>query len=328
MLDGITDEQLEIRLHDLVEAERAGLAEFLDALIEFERRELPLKRAYGSTFDYCRRKLRLSEDEAYKRIQAARAARDHRLILEFVRRGDLSLTAVTRLAPHLNSNNAGDLIGRCVGKTIREVEEVVAALSIASAHPADDIIRVVPIAARPAAPRQPMIPEAPAQDDAKIEPSGAPPARAAVEAGYRFHFTAAKPFYEKLRRAIDLSRHRRPRARLEEILEDALDALLDAVDRGRKKEPARPREDLPGRRRIPEWVKDAVWRRDDGRCAFLEQEGRRCGSTGWLEFDHVKPFALGGSSDDPGNVRLLCRAHNQREAREAGLTGPEARGPV
>jgi len=34
-----------------------------------------------------------------------------------------------------------------------------------------------------------------------------------------------------------------------------------------------------------------------------------------LEYDHIRPLSLGGRSDDPANVRLLCRAHNALEAR-------------
>lgn len=39
---------------------------------------------------------------------------------------------------------------------------------------------------------------------------------------------------------------------------------------------------------------------------------RRC-----LEYDHRRPFALGGSSDDAENIRLLCRAHNRLHAEYA-----------
>jgi 5-methylcytosine-specific restriction endonuclease McrA len=99
-------------------------------------------------------------------------------------------------------------------------------------------------------------------------------------------------------------------------MDEALDALLDRIDRGRKKSPAKPKPVLPGLRRIPEWVKDAVWKRDGGRCAFQGVDGARCEASEWLEYDHIRPFALGGTSDDPDNVRLLCRAHNQHRARE------------
>jgi hypothetical protein len=53
--------------------------------------------------------------------------------------------------------------------------------------------------------------------------------------------------------------------------------------------------------------------RDGARCAFVGSDGRRCSATAFLEFDHLKPAALGGGRD-PSNVRCLCRAHNQREA--------------
>ena len=59
---------------------------------------------------------------------------------------------------------------------------------------------------------------------------------------------------------------------------------------------------------------DIVWRRDGGRCAYLGPDGHRCGETAWLELDHIIPWARGGRSDEPGNIRLLCRAHNQSEA--------------
>jgi 5-methylcytosine-specific restriction endonuclease McrA len=38
-----------------------------------------------------------------------------------------------------------------------------------------------------------------------------------------------------------------------------------------------------------------------------------CGSTHALEVDHIIPRALGGT-DEPGNLRLLCRSCNQRAA--------------
>jgi 5-methylcytosine-specific restriction endonuclease McrA len=34
-----------------------------------------------------------------------------------------------------------------------------------------------------------------------------------------------------------------------------------------------------------------------------------------LQIDHIKPYALGGTHD-PENLRVLCAAHNQHEARK------------
>ena len=71
-------------------------------------------------------------------------------------------------------------------------------------------------------------------------------------------------------------------------------------------------------RHIPAAVRRAVWERDGGRCAFVSADGHRCGERSRLELDHVVPVARGGRAE-PGNLRLLCRAHNQHAAeREFG----------
>lgn len=56
-------------------------------------------------------------------------------------------------------------------------------------------------------------------------------------------------------------------------------------------------------RRIPTWVKQAVYKRDKGRCV-------ECGSTTELHFDHDFPFSKGGTGLTPANVRILCARHN------------------
>ena len=56
-------------------------------------------------------------------------------------------------------------------------------------------------------------------------------------------------------------------------------------------------------RLIPSWVKQEVFIRDDGKCA-------KCGATDELHFDHILPFAKGGTSASPDNIQLLCARHN------------------
>ncbi|MCB9476450.1 MAG: HNH endonuclease [Deltaproteobacteria bacterium] len=60
---------------------------------------------------------------------------------------------------------------------------------------------------------------------------------------------------------------------------------------------------------IPSWVKQAVWKRDQGKC-------RQCGATNDLHFDHILPWSKGGSSRIPENIQLLCARHNlQKHAK-------------
>jgi len=58
---------------------------------------------------------------------------------------------------------------------------------------------------------------------------------------------------------------------------------------------------------IPSWVKQAVYKRDKGRCVL-------CGSSDHLHFDHDLPYSRGGASILPENVRLLCARHNLAKA--------------
>ena len=57
-------------------------------------------------------------------------------------------------------------------------------------------------------------------------------------------------------------------------------------------------------RYIPQSIKHAVWRRDRGVCT-------NCGTRRHLNFDHIRPLALGGSTT-LDNLRLLCFQCNQR----------------
>jgi 5-methylcytosine-specific restriction endonuclease McrA len=66
-------------------------------------------------------------------------------------------------------------------------------------------------------------------------------------------------------------------------------------------------------RYVPAAVRDEVWRRDAGCCAFVANDGHRCGSTHQLELHHLVPFARGGASTVE-NLTLRCRAHNAYHA--------------
>jgi hypothetical protein len=68
-------------------------------------------------------------------------------------------------------------------------------------------------------------------------------------------------------------------------------------------------------RHVPAEVAREVYRRDDGRCTFVSEDGRRCAARRFLEIDHVKPWAEGGL-ETVENLRLRCRAHNLRSARK------------
>ena len=66
-------------------------------------------------------------------------------------------------------------------------------------------------------------------------------------------------------------------------------------------------------RYIPQSVRDEVYTRDGGRCAYVGTNGKRCVKRKNLQVDHIVPFAKGGKNTKD-NLRLLCPRHNMLEA--------------
>ena len=73
-------------------------------------------------YRYCVGRLKMSEDVARKRIQAARAARQFPAIFAAVADGRLHLTAVVKLAPHFTPESAAELLAAAANKTRGEIE--------------------------------------------------------------------------------------------------------------------------------------------------------------------------------------------------------------
>jgi hypothetical protein len=62
-------------------------------------------------------------------------------------------------------------------------------------------------------------------------------------------------------------------------------------------------------RYVPAAERREVFTRDEARCTFMDEQGRRCGETRYLELHHLKPFAHGGENV-ASNLTLRCSAHN------------------
>jgi hypothetical protein len=126
--EGLSDQELIERLEVLVKQERVGLVELLAHLAEVDVRKLFLEQACPSMFPYCTERLHFSEAEAYHRIAAARAARRFPVVLEKVRAGELHLSGLTVLAPHLTRENCLGLLEAARHKSKRAIEAQTAEL--------------------------------------------------------------------------------------------------------------------------------------------------------------------------------------------------------
>jgi len=77
-------------------------------------------------FEYCVGELLLSEDAAYRRITAARAARRFPALFEAVAEGRLHLAAVSRLASHVTPENVSELIETATHRKKSDIDEMLA----------------------------------------------------------------------------------------------------------------------------------------------------------------------------------------------------------
>jgi hypothetical protein len=101
-------------------------AETLAYIAVADDRRLYLQEGYSCMHKYLEGELNMSEDSAYKRIQAAGAARRFPVLFEAVESGRLHLSAVVMLAPHLTRETVADLISAATRKTKVQIEALLA----------------------------------------------------------------------------------------------------------------------------------------------------------------------------------------------------------
>ena len=208
--------------------ERLATAELLALLAEVDARRLYLGEGCSSLFSYCAQVLHLSEHAAYHRIEAARAARQFPVILERVASGELTLTAVALLRPHLTEENHEALLEAARHKSKRDVECLIACLAPKPAAKA--LIRRIPneqvssqvvtatvgatVGAEPAAVSSPATatPLSSASSLARSPAPASPRPAVAPLASDRFllRVTLSAAAHAKLRRAQDLMRRTIP----------------------------------------------------------------------------------------------------------------------
>jgi 5-methylcytosine-specific restriction endonuclease McrA len=332
LASGLSDHELLARIGVLAGSEREAMVELVAHLAALDARPaLYAAQGYGSLFSYCVQVRRFSEDATCNRIEAARACRDFPVILGALASGALSLTSVRLLRRHLTPENHEAVLARASGRSRREIEALVAELA-----PRPDVpsaVRKLPAPALAMTPTPPLA-------NAPAAPTRRPIIETTSPERYRVQFTIGKESHERLRRVQALLRREIPDGDPGAIFDRALTLLLEKVEKTKLGAAAKPRRRairpetdrqlrtpiLPSRD-VPRHVERAVSRRDDGQCAFVGPDGRRCTERTFLEFHHRQPYAKGGLATVE-NISLRCRRHNQYEAevvfgtREATRASP------
>jgi hypothetical protein len=364
-LGGLEDDQLLAALSGLVRRENDSLSDLLAHLAELDERALCIALGYSSLFAYCTEALGFCKSSAGRRIAAARVCRDFPEAFARVANGELQLSVLCALRPHLNAENANDLFTACARKSYEQVEELLAARF--PKPDVRDLIRRLPatavdtpdigtnqieteptvtrqIALAPAPPSAeralPTVPEFPLERPRPQAPRGA--VKPLSPDRFSVNFTADGEFRELLEEVRALLSHSEPKGDLMHVMKRGLEALRTELLKrrfgvGRKPRRVRSRTSEPqstseapapqpaSRFGKPEGVKRTrhvaaavareVYVRDQGRCTFCADDGRRCGERRLLQLDHVVPHAQGGEAT-VANLRLRCRGHNLHAARE------------
>jgi 5-methylcytosine-specific restriction endonuclease McrA len=332
-LSDLSDDVLVGRLVQIRKEERSLLVELLRHLAELDRRKTVLALGFPSLFSFCTDHLGLTKASAFRRTTAARLLGRFPLVAEYLADGRLNLTTLVELRDVLDEAHLVEILNRAAGRTEEQVKELVAALRPQEAPP--DLLRRLPTernhssgsgpqlpgATPPLAP-QPE-PTAVASTAAPTPPPPAPPrapvARLEPIAPERhvLRVTVGAAFVADLEALREALSHRVPGGGLEEVLHECMRVTLRSIERQRhgtgKKTMAK--EPPPGSRYVPVAVRDEVWRRDGGQCAFVGTGGRRCSSRHQLQLHHLDPFGLGGPSSAQ-NLALRCRAHNLHAAEQ------------
>ena len=325
-LEGLSTEELDRSVEDLLRAEKRNVAYVIAHIAEMSKRRGYLERGYKNLFEYCTRRLNLSEGSVARRIQVANISRQFPQILVAVAENRLSLTVAGLLAPVLTEENVERLLSDCQGMSSREVEEHLVTLrpkrvfapSIRRmpSPPSPAPAPVLPVASSSAAPRP--VP--------RVSPSILEPAQPEV---FNFRFAANREFKEKFQRLAEVLGVENPLLHIAEIMERAVNDSLDKRDVKRKRarrlarksksddnsrQRSRARE-IAKSRHIPSQSRERVHERAGYQCEFRAKDGTRCRSRTGLEIEHERPFAFYRSHDER-HLRLFCRPHNRLAAEK------------
>jgi 5-methylcytosine-specific restriction endonuclease McrA len=264
----LSDGELLTATRRLVGRSNQLLAALLGHLAEVEARGLHRNRACSSLYNYCIYELRFSEDEAFRRVAASRLVRRFPALLDAVASGELHLTGLLMLGPHLTTENLTEVLARAKHRTKKEIARLVRRLD-----PLPDVPpRIEPLGPAPAR----IVPPTPtwsqfaeslcpvrelvagdrprewiesteltqdlgasadsvAVDEAEAEAATESPAPARLEPErYRVQFTAGEEFVKLVERAQALLSHSAGRVPLDDLALRAMRVLVAELEREKR----------------------------------------------------------------------------------------------
>jgi hypothetical protein len=290
--------------------------------------------------------IHLREGSAGRRIGAMRVLRRFPSLEPALRDGKLCPSTASLLAPVLTNENLEELVARAAYRTKAEVEELVVTLrprpephegirkltapapvaTTAANGSAGSVLLLGPAISLQDDLQAAPVPSAPAATPFVLSPPTPTKVEPVAEDRWSVRLTLDKDGKADLETLRALLSHKIPNGELGAVIREAIRCAIEkhgirrgasappqARRRGGVRPASEPDSSQPPSPYVPADVRREVWKRDGGRCTYVGPDGCRCDSRWQLEFDHIVPPALGGTSTAE-SVRLRCRAHNMLHA--------------
>jgi len=330
-LKNISNQALLNQLKQLVEKEQSLTISILPHLVEIERRGLHMEKAYSTLTEYCIHELGYGESSASRRVRVARVIRDVPEVYDLLQKRRITFSAVVQVYRVLTPENKDQLLPRVVGNSRSEIERIVAEYEpprriVDQAKPTL-VKKLVAVERAPAGAGSKGAAGAPASElgeitrhsDGSNDPTvkiSTPEVEVVLEKMFEIRFAADEELMELIRWTKCHLSHRYPKgASFLEIFKFALRYVKQREDLAIEKKPRKSSAKTDSRY-IPKAVKQEVWKRDKGRCAFVSSNGKRCNGKYLVQYDHyLVPYARGGPRA-VDNLRLLCAKHNRYTAEQ------------
>ncbi len=306
----LVDDVVITKIEGAVKEERNATSVVLHLLREVDRRRLHSKLQYKSLHDFAVKRLKYSDDQAWRRISAMHLQKELPQIESKINDGTLSLSTLS-LAKKIFAQEARGIDQAPRVRTSEEKLEVLAKLENVSRREAEKIlVNETGISAKP------------------VESL-----RVIGDGHTQLKTVFSNDTIEVIGRLKGLLAHSHPGLSTSALIELSLMQLLERVypsvraarsaERKTKqvshkttqsgnavlsKKTAPAQKHRVVNRYIPADVRHHVWLRDGGKCTS-------CGSQYAVQLEHMIPFAKGGEAT-VDNTKLLCRSCNQRSAIE------------
>jgi hypothetical protein len=349
----MSDDELHLSAVKTSEKERRVTLILLKHLNEIERRHLYSKFSCSSLHAYCVKELKMDDGTAGRRVSAARLLKEVPVIEEKILLGSMTLTSVAQAGiffrkeavngNRLNVDEKKEIVLELENKSTREVdklllsksetpeihfkeriipktetttevrlhfdEETMAALTRlkeiwSHANPYAGFADIIKRASAEAVEKHDPLRKIARSDARKAKANSAQveatPAQkcklAALEEG------ATAPEQEGVTAEVK-ERAVTSAPKCEAVVTKEAVLVQTYEDSGQSKRPFSKAE-----------IKREVWSRDQAQCTQRDlRTGERCQTKHFVEEDHIIPKAMGGEYSVE-NLRLRCRAHNQRHA--------------